>query len=193
MPKLQDLSPWQEHKLTWSKCTACHLCTGRRNTVLFKGKIPCDILIIGEAPGASEDTLGKPFVGPAGKLLDRMLIEGNLGPDSEFRLGFTNLVACLPAPNEEGKVGEPDKKAIVACQLRLEEIINICRPSVIIMAGKLVKKWVPKDIVFETPVVYLEITHPAAILHQLDASQKSLAYQRTICTFEDAIEEVVPF
>jgi DNA polymerase len=57
--------------------------------VTARGHVPCDILIIGEAPGASEDIIGRPFVGPAGILLDDIL-EKSLDPD--IRVAMTNLV-----------------------------------------------------------------------------------------------------
>jgi uracil-DNA glycosylase len=64
---------WSAHVDDWKDCTRCPLHTVRSNVVLARGSIPCDILFVGEAPGRSEDALGKPFVGPAGILLDEMI------------------------------------------------------------------------------------------------------------------------
>lgn len=158
---------------------------------MFKGKIPCEVLIIGEAPGVSEDVLGKPFKGPAGNYLQTMLEKSGL---SNYALGFTNLVACLPDKNDQGKIGEPDKEAIKACTDRLEEMIQICNPQIIITAGNLSKKHLQKiKPNLKETIKFYEIIHPAAILHQLDESQKSLARHRTLCTFEEVIDEIVPF
>lgn len=189
--QISNLTPYQTHKKKWINCEECHLCAGRTQTVLFKGKIPCDVLIIGEAPGVSEDVLGKPFKGPAGNFLQQMLDKSGL---AKFRLGFTNLVACLPEKNDQGKIGEPDKEAIKACTDRLQEMIEICNPQIIITAGTLSKKHLQKmQPCLKDSIKFYEIIHPAAILHQLDPSQKSLARHRTLCTFEEVIDEIVPF
>jgi uracil-DNA glycosylase len=63
-------TPFQLHVAQWRNCTACPLHIGRKQVVFARGKIPCDILFVGEAPGKSEDMHGQPFYGPAGQLLD---------------------------------------------------------------------------------------------------------------------------
>lgn len=170
--------------------------------VLYKGKIPCDVLFIGEAPGDSEDVSGIPFSGPAGQLLDAAINSAldveNWRKQSPFRLGFTNLVACVPkeeVPIEEGsntttivKSGEPAKESIESCASRLEEMYKIARPKKVVCVGKLSEKYVPKtlDIAIEDTI---GITHPAAVL-RMDYSQKGLAYQRVIVQLEDLFYEL---
>ncbi len=70
-------SKYQEYKKQWKGCKRCPLYKTRRKIVHCRGSLPCDIFFLGEAPGDSEDLLGKPFVGPAGKLLDRIIAKGN--------------------------------------------------------------------------------------------------------------------
>lgn len=201
MPKKPKLSRFQRHKAEWSVCEGCDLCATRKNVVLYRGKIPCDILFIGEAPGASEDTLGIPFVGPAGKSLDGMIeqalgtLEGNLS--ESVRFGFTNLVACIPK-NEEKEIIEAPKASIEACQERIEQIARMCNPQVVVLVGKQAKRWIAgqASLGFDDPsektVEFFEIIHPAAIM-QMDMSQKSLAYHRCVVTIADAINALVPF
>lgn len=64
---------WKSHVAKWKDCDKCPLHLTRTSIVLAKGNVPCDVMFIGEAPGRSEDMLGRPFVGPAGILLDQMI------------------------------------------------------------------------------------------------------------------------
>lgn len=67
------MSEWTDHVARWKDCTDCPLCQQRDQIVLARGQVPADVVFIGEAPGASEDALGMPFVGPAGHLLDGII------------------------------------------------------------------------------------------------------------------------
>ena len=94
------ISPFALHLANWKDCTRCPLHETRIQTALYRGQVPCDILLIGEAPGPSENVLGEPFAGPAGHLLDQIVGQSGLG---KFRLCFTNLVGCIPleAPGQK--------------------------------------------------------------------------------------------
>ncbi len=78
---------WASHVEKWKSCTLCNLCDHRKHPALYKGSLPCDVLLIGEGPGTSEDVFGKPFVGPSGLMLDDQLKVSGL---ADFKLGFTN-------------------------------------------------------------------------------------------------------
>lgn len=186
------MTPYQKHKRKWRKCRECNLCENRRTVVLARGKLPCDILFCGEAPGESEDVLGRPFVGPAGKLLDRIVFDaiqalgtgGVVIMHPVFRFAWTNLVACIP--KEDGKKAtEPPKEAIKTCSDRLREIIEIAKPRVIIAVGGLATKYLPK--VTDLPIT--SIVHPAGIM-RLDVSQRGLAVQRATVILSDVFEEL---
>jgi DNA polymerase len=154
------------------------LCKHRTRVVVARGKIPAEILFIGEAPGTSEDVIGLPFVGPAGRLLDHFT---NRAINNRHDYALTNLVCCLPKTDAKDKE-EPPKEAIVACKDRLTEFIKLCQPTLIVCVGTLPRKHVPKL----EGINYAAITHPAAIL-RMDASQQPLAIKRCIVTIEDAI------
>ncbi len=62
-----------QHIADWESCTRCPLHTTRRWVVLGRGTLPCDVLFVGEAPGNSENDIGKPFIGQAGKILDSLI------------------------------------------------------------------------------------------------------------------------
>lgn len=176
------MSRWTKLRDDWKDCERCDLCERRKKVVLFKGKIPCDILFIGEAPGINEDVLGKPFVGPAGKLLDDIIEQAALG---SFRLGFTNLVGCIPKDENGQKTKEPSKDSIAACKERVDKTIEVCNPDLVVRVGKLSQKHV-------TSKEVVDVIHPAAILRS-DIAQKGLLIQKTIAELSDAVELLVPF
>lgn len=193
-PKLKVVANFADHKEKWKWCRGCNLCNGRQSVVLARGTIPCDVLFVGEAPGESEDTLGKPFIGPAGKLLDEMIeesIEGLFtteadGDEHEIRTAFTNLVACIPR-NPEGSTIPPDKTQIIACATRLSEFVNLTKPKLIVCVGKLAKEWLDAD--NSEGIGIASIIHPAAILRS-PVSQRSLEIQNTVRVLRDSMEEI---
>lgn len=187
---------YKEFKENWIDCEHCELCAVRKKTVLAKGKLPCDILFIGEAPGQSEDVLGKPFVGPAGKLLDSIIEQADSN-DYRLRLAFTNLVCCIPKDELGGnKINEPHKDHILACSQRLVEFIELAEPKAFVFVGRLAAKWVPKilsKVEWYCDTGSIEIIHPATIL-RADISQRGLAVQQTVVALDDLFAEVsVPF
>jgi len=159
--------------------------------VFLRGSLYPDVLFIGEAPGYSEDTLGFPFVGPAGKLLDKMIAKSAL---AGHRLCFTNLVGCIPKDGGGSKLNEPSKDSIESCMPRVFSIISLCKPLKLVRVGKLATKYVtPKSFsnykgsqkltrLLETETI--DIIHPAAIL-RAEQFQKMLAVQSTISKLND--------
>lgn len=186
------MTPWKQFKSDWEDCDKCPLCNTRDKIVLARGRIPCDVLFCGEAPGVSEDTLGLPFVGPAGKLLDEWIstaLEETSElqpPEGKFRAAFTNLVCCIPLGDDGQKTNEPDKKDIRACNPRLVEFIKLCNPQHIVCVGKLAFKHCPRI----DGIGYTEITHPAAVL-RAEAAQQGLLIQRAVVILQDLFEELV--
>ena len=177
------MSRWVDHVNTWKNCTACDLCEKRSRVVLARGSIPCDILFIGEAPGPSEDSLGKAFIGPAGKELDSLISMAIHMVGIEIKVAFTNLVACIPLVEGSTKFEEPPLPAIKACAARMYEFISIANPKAIILAGKLSAKHVM------TSLPTAKIIHPAAII-RADKSQRGLLRQEVTVTIADMIREL---
>lgn len=110
-------------------CTRCRLCSGRRNAVPGTGAPSPAVLVVGEGPGAEEDRQGLPFVGPAGKLLDKMLAAIQLSRDANCFIA--NIVKCRP-PNNRDPL--PDESA--ACRPFLEAQIRAVRPVMILAVGR---------------------------------------------------------
>jgi DNA polymerase len=108
-------------------CTKCELCKSRKNAVPGKGSKNAKIFFIGEAPGRSEDKIGEPFVGAAGKKLTEALEEAGLSRDSVY---ITNVVKCRPPNNRV-----PTKKEQETCQGYLEQELAIVKPEIICVMG----------------------------------------------------------
>jgi uracil-DNA glycosylase len=110
--------------------TGCgfEICETATNIVPGEGNPAAEVLLVGEAPGASEDKQGRPFVGRAGKLLDQLLAEAGLVRDDVY---ITNVVKARPPGNRDPKAGE------VAHYLPwLEQQLALIAPSVIIPVGR---------------------------------------------------------
>lgn len=192
------MSVYSDHRDKWSDCQLCVLSACRQKVVLARGKIPCDVLFVGEAPGASEDVLGQPFVGPAGKLLDDIVLVSTTRVDVTLRIAFTNLVCCIPTINDGEKTTDPPKSAISACSARLRELVGIAKPRLIVCVGGLSTKEVPKilggtydadKLPFGESIPTVSITHPAAILRS-NISGRGIMVQRCIVVVTDALRKL---
>ena len=110
-------------------CTRCKLHQGRRTAVFGEGNPRARVLFVGEAPGAKEDQTGRPFVGPAGQLLDR-IIEGAMGLRRED-VFIANVNKCRPPNN---RAPAPDE--VAACLPFLKRQVEILQPDVIVCLGR---------------------------------------------------------
>lgn len=111
----------------------CELKRGARNTVFADGNPKARVLILGEAPGAEEDREGRPFVGQAGQLLDRMFAAIGLSrtsPDPDTALYITNVLPWRPPANRDP---EPDEIAMM--RPFVERHIALVDPAVIVVMG----------------------------------------------------------
>ncbi len=124
---LNNLS-YDELKKLADKCTKCSLHKTRNKVVLGHGPVPCDLMLIGEAPGADEDEQGLPFVGRAGKLLTKILESvGIKRPDDIY---IANTLKCRPPNNRAPQTSEQE-----ACKPFLEAQIRLVKPKIILLTG----------------------------------------------------------
>ena len=110
------------------KCCKCDLKDVATNTVFSDGQSTSKIMLIGEAPGADEDKIGKPFVGQAGQLLDKMFDCINLNRKKDFYI--TNLVFWRPPGNRN-----PNKEEISTCLPLTKKHISIIDPKLLVLLG----------------------------------------------------------
>lgn len=115
-------------KVIAESCTRCALSKGRTKVVFGSGPVPCDLMLIGEAPGADEDAQGLPFVGRAGQLLTKILESGDIDRDKDIYI--TNVVKCRPPGNRTPLSSETE-----ACNPYLQAQIHHIKPKIILLAG----------------------------------------------------------
>jgi uracil-DNA glycosylase family 4 len=113
-------------------CTKCRLAEGRTQVVFGVGDPSADLMFVGEAPGFHEDQQGKPFVGQAGKLLDKLL--AGIGLDRE-QVYIANVLKCRPPGNRD-----PQADEIEACEGHLFRQISLIEPKVVATLGNFATK-----------------------------------------------------
>lgn len=111
-----------------SACQRCRLGRTRKRAAVYRGSPRAPLMLIGEGPGEQEDLQGKPFVGPAGQLLDKILRSVDLDPALDVFVA--NVVKCRPPGN---RVPEPDE--VEACRGYLAEQIRLVDPQLIVFVG----------------------------------------------------------
>jgi DNA polymerase len=127
-----SLSRFQELEAEALACTACRLAEGRTHVVFGDGNPQAEVVFVGEAPGQREDELGLPFVGPSGRLLDRLLGEIGLQRGDVY---IGNVVKCRPPKNRDPR---PDE--IEACKGYLREQLRLIDPKVVVTLGNFSSK-----------------------------------------------------
>jgi uracil-DNA glycosylase len=115
-----------------SDCRKCPLAEGRNTVVFGTGDPDSDLMFVGEAPGFHEDKQGKPFVGQAGKLLDKLLAEIGLERRQVF---IANVLKCRPPGNRD-----PQPAEIEACEGHLFRQIELIQPRVVCSLGNFATK-----------------------------------------------------
>jgi uracil-DNA glycosylase family protein len=157
-----------------AECTDCGLYRNATQVVFGEGPVPARLMMIGEQPGDREDRAGHPFVGPAGALLDDVLVEAGIARDDVF---VTNAVKHFKWQRGSGKVRihkSPSRSEVVACSQWWQREVEVVKPEVVVCLGAVAAKAVlgPSTKVSEIrgkPIEQLGLTvvatlHPAAIL-----------------------------
>jgi len=159
------------HRSQVAGCERCPLHRTRTQVVLGNGDPDADLMFVGEAPGYHEDRIGVPFVGQAGKLLDRLLAGIGLSREDVF---VANVLKCRPPGNRD-----PLGVEIESCEPHLFRQVSLIRPRVICTLGNFATKLLsgrsegisrvhghelPMQ-VGELPVLLYPIYHPAAALY----------------------------
>jgi len=162
-----------------SGCTRCPLHVGRTLTVPGEGNPLSDVLLVGEGPGAREDATGRPFVGPAGQLLDELLQSIGWAREHVF---IANVVKCRPPGNRDP---EPDE--INACRPYLDRQEAALDPAVIVTLGRhSLRRYLPDARIGEVHGrlrrsggrFVFPMYHPAAALHQSSLRETLFADMR---------------
>ncbi len=110
------------------QCRACALHRTRNHVIFGEGNLHAPIVLIGEAPGAVEDRVGRPFVGKSGQLLEKILHAS--GFSREEHVFLTNIIRCRPPNNRP-----PTREEVDACISFLHRQIDLLDPSIIVTLG----------------------------------------------------------
>lgn len=168
---------WSDLYSSLKECKRCGLHAGRSNVVIGDGNPRAPIMFIGEGPGRDEDLQGIPFVGAAGKLLDKMLEAIGLSRDNAY---ISNIVKCRPPSNRN-----PNDDEAAACLPYLRAQVALVKPKVIVCLGAVASKYIydPKIRITrdrgewkQSKGVYIIPTyHPAALLR--DPAKKRASWE----------------
>jgi DNA polymerase len=186
--KLDDLVEAAKH------CTACPLHLTGTQTVFGAGPKRARVMFVGEQPGDQEDRTGAPFVGPAGKMLDRALVDAGIERGDAY---VTNAVKHFKwvARGKRRIHSKPSSMEIQACHPWLEEEIRVVAPEVIVclgataaqaLLGKAFRVTKQRgEFVKSNPAPYVLATvHPSALLRAPDEATRHEEYARFIADLE---------
>ena len=171
-------------------CKACHLWKLGTQTVFGEGKQSSTVMLVGEQPGNSEDLAGRPFVGPAGALLDRALEEAGIDRSKVY---VTNVVKHFKwEPRGKRRIHKkPNSTEIAACRPWLDAEIRVVKPRAIICLGATAAQAVigPKFKVTEMRGMFIEsplaefvtaTVHPSSILRAPTDDRRRSETQRFV-------------
>jgi len=180
---------WQELEEEIKDCNKCKLCSGRKNIVFGVGNKDADIMFIGEGPGADEDIQGEPFVGKAGKLMEKAFEALEIEREKVY---IANIVKCRPPQNRN-----PEQDEANACMDYLRNQVLLINPKIIVLLGSVALKnilgedygitnsrgkWIEKKGIW-----YLPTFHPAALLRD---DSKKIDFWRDLKLIKEKLKEL---
>ena len=142
MTTAQKTKALQELAETISHCKRCPLGSTRINAVPGEGNVDTDVMFVGEGPGYDEDRQGRPFVGRAGQLLDKMISAMGLAREKVF---IANIAKCHPMtdplhPEKHGNDRAPNAEEIACCRKYIEKQIAVICPKYVVALGGVAAK-----------------------------------------------------
>ena len=170
-------------------CRDCGLCETRKNVVFGEGNPDGRVMFIGEGPGEKEDETGRPFVGAAGQLLDKMLEAIDL---SREKIYIANIVKCRPPRNRD-----PQPPEMEACRKFLEAQIERVRPRLIVPLGRIALHALVDEslsigkthgkIMYRNSRFYIPTYHPSALLRNPELKRDAWEDMKTIRLILDVL------
>jgi uracil-DNA glycosylase len=184
-------------------CRACDLWRLGTQTVFGEGPRDARLMLVGEQPGDQEDQVGKPFVGPAGRLLDRALEEAGIGRDGVYLTNVVKHFKWRPSPNGKRRIHQrPNEREIAACKPWVEEEIALLRPLALVCLGAVAAKALlgpevrvtrQRGQLLESPLAPLAMAtvHPSSILRAPDDARRAAreAFVADLAAVAAALEE----
>lgn len=178
-------------------CTACHLYKLGTQTVFGEGPKGAALMLVGEQPGDYEDVAGKPFVGPAGKIMDRALEEAGIDRSQAY---ITNAVKHFKwEPRGKRRIHQkPNSREIAACQPWLEAELRIVEPKLVVAMGATAAQTIfgpsfrvtrERGKVLSSKVAprVLATVHPSSLLRQPDEESREREYKHFVSDLRIAL------
>jgi uracil-DNA glycosylase len=173
-----------------SHCRACHLWKNATQTVFGEGPQTAQIMLVGEQPGDKEDLAGKPFVGPAGQMLDRALQEAGIERNKVYITGAVKHFKFVP----RGKIRlhqKPNTSEIKACRPWYERELAAIKPELVVAMGATAAQCVFGKITpinknrgrlidLDDGIKALVTVHPSYLLRLPDAEARAREYARFV-------------
>jgi uracil-DNA glycosylase family protein len=179
-------------------CTACHLYQHATQTVFGEGPKGATLMLLGEQPGDQEDVAGKPFVGPAGKILDRALEEAGI---DRAQVYVTNTVKHFKwEPRGKRRIHKkPNSREIAACRPWLEAELRTVKPGLLVCMGATAAQAVfgptfrvtrDRGKVLEANIAarVLATVHPSSLLRQPDEESREREYKLFVADLRSAVK-----
>ena len=193
-----DTSSLSEVRGASRECTACHLYRRATQTVFGEGPKNAPIMLVGEQPGDYEDVAGKPFVGPAGKIMDRALEEAGI---DRSRVYVTNAVKHFKwEPRGKRRIHKkPNSREIAACRPWLEAEMRLVKPQLVVCLGSTagqaffgpsfrVTRERGKILSSKLAPKVVATVHPSSLLRQPDEESREREYGRFVVDLRAAVK-----
>ncbi|MFL6589972.1 MAG: UdgX family uracil-DNA binding protein [Chthoniobacterales bacterium] len=179
-------------------CTACHLFRHATQTVFGEGPKGATLMLVGEQPGDQEDVAGKPFVGPAGKMLDRALEDAGIDRTEVY---VTNTVKHFKwEPRGKRRLHKkPNSREIAACRPWLEAELRVVRPGLLVCLGATAAQAIfgpsfrvtrdrGKVLKADLAPRVLATVHPSSLLRQPDEESREREYKLFVADLRAAVK-----
>jgi DNA polymerase len=176
-------------------CTACHLHELGTQTVFGEGRAHADLMLVGEQPGDKEDVEGRPFVGPAGHLLDRALADAGIDRTQTYLTNAVKHFKWKPAGKRRIHA-KPDAGEVRACRPWLDAEIAVVRPRLVVALGATAAQALlgngfrvtkQRGQVFDLPPTrVLATVHPSSVLRAPSDEDRAVAYDGLVADLRTA-------
>jgi uracil-DNA glycosylase family protein len=193
-----DTSSLVEIRDASRECTACHLYKRATQTVFGEGPKSAPIMLVGEQPGDYEDVAGKPFVGPAGKIMDQALEEAGIDREAVY---VTNAVKHFKwEPRGKRRIHKkPNSREIAACRPWLEAELRLVKPKLLVCLGATAAQAIfgpsfrvtrerGKVLSSKFAPRVLATVHPSSLLRQPDEESRKREYEGFVIDLRAALK-----
>jgi DNA polymerase len=192
-----DTSSLTELRDASRHCTACHLYKRATQTVFGEGSKNASLMLVGEQPGDYEDVSGRPFVGPAGKIMDQAFEEAGIDRSQVY---VTNAVKHFKwEPRGKRRIHQkPNSREIAACRPWLEAELRIVRPKLVVAMGATAAQTIfgpsfrvtrerGKVLSSKLAPKVLATVHPSSLLRQPDEASREREYKHFVSDLRAAL------